>query len=174
MTTRSRQPRPRQTTGRGSGFSCRGLLVGTFAGRRWLDGPVVERVGIDLQPAADVISGIEAYGDRYLQRLFTSRELDHLGLDQNPLPAVAERLAGRFAAKEALIKALGVGIDPPSWLEIETLTDLGGAPRLVLTGRAEAIARELDIDRFSLSISHADGLAVAIVIATQGLTHPAP
>ncbi len=114
--------------------------------------------GIDLIEIERVRSAIETHGERFLQRVFTPRELKERG-DR------AESLAGRFAAKEAAAKALGCGIGDVTWKEIEILHGKSGAPRLVLHGAAERMAKEKGLVEWSVSLSHSHSHAVAIVVA---------
>jgi holo-[acyl-carrier protein] synthase len=74
-------------------------------------------------------------------------------------------LAGRFAAKEATAKALGTGIGDVGWQEIEILRGPARQPRLFLHGRASNLADELDLETWSLSLSHTRTHAIALVVA---------
>ena len=115
--------------------------------------------GIDLLEINRLRDAIALHGERFLQRIFTERELE----------ANAQRvesLAGRFAAKEAVAKALGCGIGDVSWKEIEILRAESGAPQLVLHGAAERIAKEQGLTTWSLSLSHSQSHAVAMAVAT--------
>jgi len=80
----------------------------------------------------------------------------------------AAQLAGRFAAKEATMKALGTGVRGVSWREVEVVRERGRAPAIRLHGRAADRARRLGLQRFALSISHSREYAVALVIAQSG------
>jgi holo-[acyl-carrier protein] synthase len=77
-------------------------------------------------------------------------------------------LAGRFAAKEAVAKALGTGIGAISWQEIEILRGPEGEPNLTLNGRALEISRELGLETWSISITHNRTTAAAVVVAIGG------
>jgi holo-[acyl-carrier protein] synthase len=98
---------------------------------------------------------------RLVQRLFTARERD----DTHERP---ERLAARFAAKEAVLKALGVGLGDASFLSIEVQREPSGAPHLVLSGEALRRAHSRGIDEWHLSLSHTDTIATAFVVASSG------
>ena len=116
-------------------------------------------LGVDLVPVGRVKSARSAAFDR---RVFTPAELryarGHADAD--------ERLAGRFAAKEAVLKALGTGwAKGISWREVETVNDRAGRPVLRLKGRAAKRARSLGIARWHLSIAHAGGNALATAVA---------
>lgn len=93
-------------------------------------------------------------GQRFLARVFTPAE-------RRLCQGKSWRLAGRFAAKEALFKAAGTGMRGFTWQQIEVLADDLGAPRVVCTGRFAAVLRERGVDRIHLSISHAKEYAAA-------------
>ncbi len=114
--------------------------------------------GVDLLEIERLRGAIETHGDKFLHRIFTVQELD---ANQNKI----ESLAGRFAAKEAVAKALGCGIGDVAWKEIEILRAESGAPQLVLHGAAERLAHEQGLANWSLSISHSQSHAVAMVVA---------
>ncbi len=116
-------------------------------------------LGIDLVPVARIASARSAAFDR---RVFTPAELKYARRHAD----ADERLAGRFAAKEAVLKALGTGwARGISWRDVETLNDRAGRPVLRLRGKAAARARALGISRWHLSIAHAGGFAVATAVA---------
>ncbi len=116
-------------------------------------------LGVDLVPFARIAVARSAAFDH---RVFTLAELKYARrhADAN------ERLAGRFAAKEAVLKALGTGwVKGISWRDVETVNDRAGRPVLRLKGKAAKLARSLGIARWTLSIAHAGGFAVATAIA---------
>jgi len=113
------------------------------------------RSGIDLVEISR-LEGVEpAIRTRFLRRVFTPQELVD-ARDSNL------HLAGRFAAKEAVVKALGCGFGPVSWQEIEILRGQSGEPLLVLHGKASQIASEQRLTTWSVSISHTSAFAVAV------------
>jgi holo-[acyl-carrier protein] synthase len=114
--------------------------------------------GVDLIEIARVKEVVARHGKRYLERVFTPAELEYCGKR-------AESLAGRWAAKEAVAKALGSGIGDVGWKEIEILGDEQNAPRLILSGVAESKAKELGLTNWSVSISHSLSHCVAVVVA---------
>ena len=114
--------------------------------------------GVDLLEIERLRGAIETHGEKFLHRIFTQQELD---ANQKKI----ESLAGRFAAKEAAAKALGCGIGDVAWKEIEILRAESGAPQLILHGAAERIAREQGLTTWSLSLSHSQSHAVAMVVA---------
>ena len=124
---------------------------------------VIPRVGIDLVSVDSVRESLQSHGDRYLQRLYTAQEIE----DCSEGGAVsAERLAARFAAKEATMKALRL---PPSqgldWRSIELVRNADGWLSLRLTGSAAQLAKREGMDAFSVSVTHEEGLAAAVVLA---------
>lgn len=116
------------------------------------------QVGIDLVAADDVRNSIDAHGRRYLERVYTKTELRECGSD----PAL---LAARFAAKEALMKALGVSGEQVAWSEIGVAQDSGGRSSLELTGAAAALGERLGLGHIALSMTRERSLAAAIVFA---------
>lgn len=116
------------------------------------------RVGVDMVQVRRIVALLDKYGDRFAGRVFTDRELSTCGKR-------AERLAARFAAKEAVSKAFGTGIGRISWREIEVINDATGRPELVLTGRAKRLAEELGLSTWTLSLSHTREQAIAFVVA---------
>ncbi|MGA7834241.1 MAG: 4'-phosphopantetheinyl transferase superfamily protein, partial [Acidimicrobiales bacterium] len=99
---------------------------------------------------------------RYTHRLFTEHELESCGED----PATsASGLAGRFAAKEAVLKVLDLGEVVPSWKAIEVHRGTTGRPQIILSGDAAAIAHRQGVRDMSVSLSHAGGIATAAVVA---------
>jgi len=114
--------------------------------------------GVDLIEIARIEEVIARHGKHYLDRIYTPAELEHCGKR-------AESLAGRFAAKEAVAKALGCGIGDITWKEIEILGDEQNAPYLTLTGMAEQKANEQGLKTWSVSISHSQSHSVAFVVA---------
>lgn len=114
--------------------------------------------GIDLIEIARIETVLSRQGKAWLDRIFTSAEQEYCGKR-------AESLAGRWAAKEAVAKALGSGIGDVSWQEIEILGDEQKAPKLILHGKAESRAKELGLTTWSVSISHSQSHSVAFVVA---------
>lgn len=117
-------------------------------------------LGTDLVDVAEIRA---ALGRRpgLRTRLFTESEWDYAHRHRDPMP----HLAARLAAKEAVMKSLGRGIGAMSFNEIEVGHRDGGAPVVTLVGRAAAVARELGIDRFEVSLTHTRTMAQATVVA---------
>jgi len=101
-----------------------------------------------------------------LTRVFTPAELDGAGARDGVVTARgATRLAARFAAKEAVMKALGVGLGAFAFTEVEVRTAPGGAPSLVMTGGADRCASDRAVAVWQLSLSHTATTAVAVALA---------
>jgi len=114
--------------------------------------------GIDLIEVERVRQVVARHGERFLKRVFTQAELAEAG--DNPAS-----LAARFAAKEAVSKALGTGIGAVGWQEIEIRRGPARQPRLYLQGAAARLADELGLTTWSLSLSHTQTHAIAFVVA---------
>ncbi len=114
--------------------------------------------GVDLIEIQRIRDSVERHGERFTQRVFTENEMELCG------ESVAS-LAGRFAAKEAVAKALGTGIGDVRWQEIEILRDDVRAPVLYLHGEAQKLADSLDLHSWSVSLSHTETHAIAFVVA---------
>lgn len=120
------------------------------------------RVGIDTVEVAGVEASMAAFGARFERRLFTAHEREAAGR----VPARrAERLAARFAAKEAVIKALDLGEAGIGWRDIELCSAADGAPTLQLHGAVAARAAAAGLHEFAVSLSHDGGQACAVVVA---------
>ena len=117
------------------------------------------RTGIDLIEIARLERTLARHGDAFLQRVYTPAEIErYAGRPQS--------LAARWAAKEAVAKALGTGIGPVGWHDIEVLEDASRAPTLRLSGRAAERARALGLTEWAISLSHTRELATAVVVAS--------
>ncbi len=119
--------------------------------------------GVDLVEVAQVKRILTRYGDRFLDRVFTPSEV----LYCRGHPA---ELAARFAAKEAVSKALGVGVrmlarDGIHWRDVEVVGDRRGKPYVRLYGRAAKRAEALGLTEWAISLSHTRQYAVAFVVA---------
>ncbi|MDB4957474.1 MAG: acpS [Myxococcales bacterium] len=118
------------------------------------------RVGIDLVQVSRIAESIATFGERFLRRVFTEREVAYASSSPD---VTAERLAARFAAKEAAKKALG--LDGVGWNEIEVVRMPSGACELLLHGRARAAAEPFGAADVAVSMSHEGDHATAVVIA---------
>lgn len=119
-------------------------------------------MGIDIIEVARIERSIERLGQRFLDRIFTIQE-------QKYCEGRPERLAGRFAVKEAVGKALGIGIGDVRWQEIEVINDRRGRPVLALHGDAKDLAENLGLHNWSISMSHSEANAVGMAVALGGM-----
>jgi holo-[acyl-carrier protein] synthase len=125
------------------------------------------RVGIDLVAVASVLESIQNHGARYLERVYTERERHDCRTPQGMAP---ERLAARFAAKEATLKVLRPKEDDAiPWGMIEVRRNLSGWVELELSGRATTLATDTGLSNFALSLSHEAGYATAVVVVEEDL-----
>jgi len=115
-------------------------------------------VGIDIIEIERIHRALERWGTRFLQHVYTP---DEVAFCQGRVP----ELAARFAAKEAVSKALGTGLVGIAWHEMEVLPDALGKPHVRLYGRAAARAQALELGEFAVSLSHSREYAVAMVVA---------
>ena len=117
-------------------------------------------LGIDATDIPRIAETYERYGDRFLRRVFTEGEIAYCTRRRNPVP----HLAGRFAAKEATMKALGTGHSRGVlWKDVEVIR-LGGPPQLRLHGGAARRAAAMRVEKSLLTITHSEALALAQVI----------
>ena len=118
------------------------------------------RVGIDLVDVSRIAASIDAFGDRFLRRVFTDGELAYA---QASPALTAERLAARFAAKEATIKALSLGNAGVDWREIEVLRQEDGSCSMALHGKAAVALASRGGNRMLVCLSHDGDYAAAVV-----------
>lgn len=119
--------------------------------------------GIDLVEVPRITRLIAEHGQRFLDRCFTAGEQAYAAASAKRRD---EHLAARFAAKEAVLKALGTGWrDGICWTDIEVIRQPSGAPEVKLSGQAARIADELGLRCWRLSMSHTENLAMASVVA---------
>lgn len=122
---------------------------------------MIRGIGIDLVEIERVRALLARHGDRARRRLFTPGELADCEERADP----AECLAARLAAKEAALKALGVGKGPGLlWTDLETRRSESGQPIIELSGRAREYAERLGVTRATLSLSHEAGIACAMIV----------
>jgi holo-[acyl-carrier protein] synthase len=116
------------------------------------------RSGVDVVEVQRIDHAILRHGDRFFDRFYTRQEL----IDSNgQTPA----LAARFAAKEAVAKALGTGIGEVAWKEIEVVNGPRREPLLRLHGQANQLAAEMGLTDWAISLSHTEQHAVAVAVA---------
>jgi holo-[acyl-carrier protein] synthase len=122
--------------------------------------------GIDLVDFPRIAELVEQHGDRFVNRVFTPTEQAYARSNRNTI----EKYAGRFAAKEAVLKLLGTGWRGKiAWTDIEVINDDAGRPEVTLSGEVKAIADRMGIGQISLSITHTANFAIASAVA---LTSP--
>lgn len=119
---------------------------------------MILRSGVDLIEISRIREALERHGERFLARVFTETE-------QRECEGRVSSLAARFAAKEAVAKALGCGIGDVRWLDIEVRSNENNAPHLFLHGAGERMANELGLANWSVSLSHTENQAIAFVVA---------
>jgi holo-[acyl-carrier protein] synthase len=118
-------------------------------------------LGVDITEVPRIQAAIEGRGQRFLDRVFTPDEIAYCERFKNKF----ERYAGRFAAKEAAMKALGTGWRRGiRWVDLEVVREQSGRPSISLAGEAAKIAAQLGVKRISLSITHTQSEALAQVI----------
>jgi holo-[acyl-carrier protein] synthase len=118
-------------------------------------------MGIDVAEVSRIREVIESQRDRFLHRVYTENEIAYCEQFRNKY----ERYAGRFAAKEAAMKALGTGWSRGvRWVDVEVVRQRGGRPTISLQGEARKIADALGVKNIALSITHTADQAIAQVI----------
>ena len=118
-------------------------------------------LGIDVAEIDRMQQALERRGERLLRRVFTPGEIAYCNAHKN----IYERLAGRFAIKEAAMKALGTGWRRGvRWQDIEVVNQRGGKPELRLAGVAREVAARLGVKTINISITHSGNLAIGQVI----------
>ena len=115
-------------------------------------------IGIDLVDIDRIVTVLGRFPDRFRTRVLTESEQRYCGRR-------IERIAGRWAAKEAISKVLGLGVRGVGWREIEILPNRAGAPQVTLHARARRRAEAMDLDDVTVSISHERRMAVAVAVA---------
>ncbi|HZS72124.1 MAG TPA: holo-ACP synthase [Candidatus Acidoferrum sp.] len=118
-------------------------------------------MGVDIAEVERIQAAIEKYGETFLRRLYTKSERAYCDQFRNRF----ERYAGRFAAKEAAMKALGTGWrHGVRWVDFEVVREASGRPTIALDGEAKRIAEQMGVRHISLSITHTSSQALAQVI----------
>jgi holo-[acyl-carrier protein] synthase len=118
-------------------------------------------VGVDLVDIDRIVRVIGRYPERFRRRVLTDAE-------DRYCRGRPERIAGRWAAKEAVSKVLGLGVRGVGWREIEVLPNWAGQPQVTLHDRAAARAARLGLEEVTVSISHERSMAVAVAVAHRG------
>jgi holo-[acyl-carrier protein] synthase len=115
-------------------------------------------IGVDLVDIDRIVAVLGRFPNRFRDRVLTEAEARYCGTK-------VERIAGRWAAKEAISKVLGLGVRGVGWREIEILPNWAGAPQVRLHARAAARAQKLGLEDVTVSISHERKMAVAVAVA---------
>jgi len=124
-------------------------------------GVLIIGMGVDIAEVDRIQAAIERHGEVFLRRLYTEKERNYCEQFKNKY----ERYAGRFAAKEAGMKALGTGWRRGvRWVDLEVVREQSGRPTLALSGEAAKIAAQLGVRQIALSITHTKSEALAQVI----------
>jgi holo-[acyl-carrier protein] synthase len=122
--------------------------------------------GIDIVETSRIKRLVEQHGQHFLDRCFTESEQAYCALNEK---RYYEHLAGRFAAKEAVLKVLGTGWRGGiAWTDVEIIRESTGQPKITLTGECKRIAKDLGISRWHVSISHIETHATASAIGMRG------
>ena len=115
-------------------------------------------IGIDLVEVDRIKSSYERFGDQFLSRIFTEKEREYCLAQKRP----EIHLAARFAAKEAISKAFGVGIGKDMcWQDLEISRGASGLPGVILTGKAQQLAKVRAVDQVMVSLTHTPKYAAA-------------
>ena len=116
--------------------------------------------GIDIVKNSRIKNLIEKYGERFLKKIYTGAEISYCQQKLNSAPS----FAARFAAKEAVLKALGTGMRKNSWQDIEIVKNELGKPEVNLTAKTKKKAEELEVSSIFLSISHEKEYSIAQIV----------
>jgi len=118
--------------------------------------------GIDLVDCPRIEQMIQRHGERFIKRVFTAAEQAYAEANKNDV----EKLAGRFAAKESVLKLIGTGWRGKiAWTDIEIINNPAGQPEVTLRGEVRKIADKLGIKHISISITHTANFAIASAVA---------
>ncbi|MFO0011665.1 MAG: holo-ACP synthase [Planctomycetota bacterium] len=129
-----------------------------------IQGGRVVGIGTDIIECVRIAQMIEKHGEMFLTRVFTAREIQYCSTRR----AAKEHYAGRWAAKEAVLKVLGTGwARGILWTDIEVVNEVSGAPAIRLENRAAEIAAERGIRNVQVSISHCRAYATAFAVGTD-------
>ena len=120
--------------------------------------------GVDIVEIPRIKRVAVRYGERFLRRVYTEGEVAYCR-------GRAPQLASRFAAKEAVMKALGTGIRGIRWRDIEVVRQRGRAPSIKLHGTAQARAERMGIEHLAVALSHSEAYAIAYVVGESRLAN---
>ncbi|MDD4236997.1 MAG: holo-ACP synthase [Desulfotomaculaceae bacterium] len=128
---------------------------------RYTHGDSIIGVGTDIVEIDRIKLAVERSGNRFLERIYTSEEITYCEARRDRFACYA----ARFAAKEAILKALGSGLAGCRWVEVEVSRIQGRPPGVLLHGAAAALADERGIGSFHITLSHSREFAVAFAVA---------
>ncbi|OQX83893.1 hypothetical protein B6D60_09935 [candidate division KSB1 bacterium 4484_87] len=118
-------------------------------------------IGVDIVNVSRLKASVERFGDRFLKRVFTARELQDCLGNANQF----EKLAARFAAKEAVVKAIGIGLrNGITWQDVEVRNDGMGKPEIHSYGKCKQMLHVLSVSRMHVSLSHDTDTAIAMIV----------
>jgi holo-[acyl-carrier protein] synthase len=118
--------------------------------------------GIDLVDCPRIEDMVKQHGEHFINRVFTAAEQAYANANKNKI----EKLAGRFAAKEAVLKLMGTGWQGKiAWTDIEVKNNSAGQPEVILGGEVKKLADKLGIKHVSVSITHTANFAIASAVA---------
>ncbi len=125
-------------------------------------GGVVIGIGTDIIECVRIAKMIEKHGELFLNRVYTRNEIAYCSCRKS----TNQHYAGRWAAKEAVLKALGTGwAKGIQWTDVEVVNEIGGRPRIELGGEAKVISQQMRIREILISISHCRSYAIAYATA---------
>jgi len=128
-------------------------------------------IGTDIVECLRIGRMIEQHGELFLTRVYTSHEIRYCQNRKNS----TEHFAGRWAAKEAILKCLGTGWSKGlAWTDLEIRNDYNGAPEVHMSGAVREYAEQLRISNIMISISHCRAYATAYALALNGGSPPPP
>jgi holo-[acyl-carrier protein] synthase len=131
----------------------------------------IHGIGIDVVEVARIAAAMERHGETFLARIFTPAERDYCAARKSS----AMHFAARFAAKEAVAKALGTGIgEHANWLDLEVSRSTSGVPTLLVHGAAAEFAKGHGITEVQISLTHTKDYAAANAIAIQQVSLACP
>lgn len=125
---------------------------------------MIAGIGVDIIEVERIAQALQRHADRFLHRVFTEGEIAECWPGEEHR---FRRLAARFAAKEAALKALGLGLRGVKWTDVEVAKDSLGKPMLRLSGRLAEFAAGQGISELHVSLSHCKEYAVAQVVAVR-------
>ena len=128
------------------------------------NGNNVVGIGTDIVEVQRIGNMIDKHDDTFIQKVFTTGEIEYCG----PRKAAVQHYAGRWAAKEAILKAIGTGWSKGiKWTDIEVINQMGGKPYVKLNGKAIEVCEERGIDEILITISHCNLFATAFATALR-------